>query len=129
MEIEIHGAIEREIFYPALMEAVEKTSPEIRTEIGQAEAAHDFLEVTARELRNLKFLSDDFHTRWGEFVDGIQVHFDQEEQLLLPAAENVIEPEQLEELAIQLLDRREQLLKFPEYKSAQAGLVQNPNGG
>jgi hypothetical protein len=117
VELEIHSLLEREIFYPALLDRAENDF-EARAELGQAEAAHDFVDGALRELRQLSATADGWWDRVVELRDAVETHFSQEEENLLPAGEKYLG--EADVLIDRMLERRRMLLKNPR---------QSPNGG
>ncbi|MFL5813219.1 MAG: hemerythrin domain-containing protein [Bdellovibrionia bacterium] len=145
MEIEIHSAVEEQIFYPALIAAlnapserpgdrsghhpVHKMKVELNAAmIDQSISDHREIEGLIQRLRRLPIDSTDFREGMEELEQLITSHIEEEEQLTFPAAEELLK-EELSPLGAQIQDMRDDLLRQPQYADSRPEVVQNPNGG
>jgi hemerythrin-like domain-containing protein len=133
MEIEIHMAVQEQIFYPALLAALSSKGEPMKSQLNAAMVDqcirdnHELKDAVER-LRQIPIDSMDFHAQFEELEQLLESHIDEEEQLLLPGAEELLGDE-LSPLGAQMQDMRDDLLRQPQYESARPEVVQNPNGG
>jgi hemerythrin superfamily protein len=102
-EIEMHSRIEQELFYPelensALSEAVEAGR--------RAVAEHQSIDALAQELGELGIQHKQFQEKLQELVALIQAHLTFEEDELFEEARKVLSEYRLEELGLEMEDRR-----------------------
>jgi iron-sulfur cluster repair protein YtfE (RIC family) len=137
MEIEIHSAVEEQIFYPALLAALQSQGePMIHSEAMQLNAAkvdqsirdHREIDSLLQQLRKIPVDGSRFHEAFDELEQLLESHLEEEEQITFPAAEELLR-EDLSPLGAQIQDMRDDLLRQPQYQSARPEVVQNPNGG
>ena len=126
MELEIHGVIEKELFYPALIDATDDIS--IRFQIEQGLAAHDEISNLMTEFEGLQQDETRFKDKFQELTESVELHIKDEEEILLAQADTLLGG-QLIELGNKMMERRSELIQLPQYQSAQPEVVQNPNGG
>lgn len=107
-EIEIHSAIEEEIFYPAF-EAAAKTEDDRRM-VPEALAEHKAAgDVTLPDLLSSDVNSDEFGGRSKVLKELIQHHADEEEKEMFPRAKELLGKEVLGELGEQMARRKVEL--------------------
>jgi hemerythrin-like domain-containing protein len=133
MEIEIHSAVEEQIFYPALLAALSAQGEPLKVELNaamvdQSLSDHREIENLIQRLRRLPIDSSDFHDGIEELEQLVFSHVDEEEQTTFPAAEDLLN-EELSPLGAQIQDLRDDLLRQPQYANSRPEIVQNPNGG
>jgi hemerythrin-like domain-containing protein len=141
MEIEIHSAVEEQIFYPAILAALNVQSEvnggrqghKMKVELNaamvdQSISDHREIEGLIQRLRRLPIDSTDFRDGMEELEQLITSHIEEEEQLTFPAAEELLK-EELSPLGAQIQDMRDDLLRQPQYADSRPEIVQNPNGG
>jgi hemerythrin-like domain-containing protein len=133
MEIEIHSAVEEQIFYPAILAALNSQGEPPKVELNAAMvdqniSDHREIEGVIQRLRRVPVDSTDFRDGMEELEQLISSHIEEEEQLTFPAAEELLK-EELSPLGAQIQDMRDDLLRQPQYASARPEVVQNPNGG
>ncbi len=135
MEIEIHSTVEKQIFYPALIAALTpqaKPQPKATSLtaalVDQSISEHREIEILVQRLREIPVGSMAFHGQIDELEELLFSHIEEEEQLTLPAAEELLKDE-LSPLGAQIQDLRDDLLRQPQYQHSLPEVVQNPNGG
>jgi iron-sulfur cluster repair protein YtfE (RIC family) len=132
MEIEIHSAVEEQIFYPALL-AVLSTPQNNRTGVDASlidESIRDHREVDAviQRMKMIPIDTIDFRNQLEELEELLEAHMEKEEQLTIPSAEALLGDE-LSPLGAQIQDLRDDLLRQPQYQYSRPEIVQNANGG
>lgn len=108
-EFEIHSALEEEIFYPALRDALGASEQAM---VDEALAAH----------RDAAGMLD----RFEEFKDSFATHLDDEEGRMFERAEVLLKDTDLE---TRLKARDMELRTSEKYRDAQPAITQNPHGG
>jgi hemerythrin-like domain-containing protein len=133
MEIEIHSAVEVQIFYPALLAALNSQGEPLKSHLNaamvdQSISDHREIETLIQRLKRVPIDSHDFREQFDELEQVMHSHIEEEEQITLPAAEELLK-EELSPLGAQIQDMRDDLLRQPQYQSSRPEVVQNPNGG
>jgi hemerythrin-like domain-containing protein len=104
-ELEIHEAIEEEIFYPAL-----KEHPKAKELVLEAYEEHNVVDMVMAEIQGVPY--DD--ERWGAKLtvmkENVEHHIEEEESEMFKQARQVFEREQLEELGEQMESRKQALM-------------------
>ena len=104
-ELEIHSAIEEEIFYPALREAGDEDGQKI---VAEALEEHRLVKQLISELRGLHVQDEQFEAKFKVLTENVEHHADEEESEMFPEAEDVLEDE-LEELGVRMKARKDEL--------------------
>jgi hypothetical protein len=103
-ELEVHEAIEEEIFYPAL-----KESPKAKEIVLEAYEEHNVVDTVMKEIDGVPF--DD--ERWGAKLtvmkENVEHHIEEEETEMFEQARQVFDAEELEELGQRMQVRKEEL--------------------
>lgn len=133
MEIEIHSAVEEQIFYPALLAALSSEGEPMKVNLNaamvdQSISDHREVKTLIQRMKRVPEDSTDFHNQIDELEELIFSHMEEEEQITFPAAEELLK-EELSPLGAQIQDMRDDLLRQPQYKFSRPEFVQNPNGG
>jgi hemerythrin-like domain-containing protein len=104
-ELEIHEAIEEEIFYPAL-----KEHPKAKDIVLEAYEEHNVVDMVMAEIQEVAF--DD--ERWGAKLtvmkENLEHHIEEEEGEMFKQARQVFEREELEELGERMESRKQALI-------------------
>jgi len=104
-ELEVHEAIEEEIFYPAL-----KEHPRAKEIVLEAYEEHNVVDTIMSEIRSVPF--DD--ERWGAKLtvmkENLEHHVEEEEGDMFKQARQVFEKAQLEDLGERMEMRKKELL-------------------
>jgi hemerythrin superfamily protein len=101
-ELEVHAALEEEIFYPAVKKEVDDGSM-----VQEALEEHQTVKQLISELKGMEEADEDFESQFSELVENVQHHVQEEESEMLPKAE---ESElDLNSLGEQMAQRKQQL--------------------
>ncbi|WP_447979571.1 hemerythrin domain-containing protein [Candidatus Nitrospira bockiana] len=106
-ELEVHAAIEEEIFYPAFRE---KTQKEGRDLVAEALEEHKAVKAAIRELREMDPDDEAFEGRFHDMMQDVEHHVGEEEGEMLPMAEEAL-GERLEELGADMQKRKQELIE------------------
>jgi hypothetical protein len=82
MELDIHAAIEEEIFYPAVQEKTDDTD-EI---LNEAEEEHHVAHLLIDELRSMRKGAKNFEAKFTVLAENVKHHIQEEESEMLPKA-------------------------------------------
>jgi hemerythrin superfamily protein len=105
LALEIHAALEEEIFYPELSKAVGPNEV-----LDESKSEHDQMRRLIQVLREVDPVDVGYDDSVRELMRAVLHHVADEESVLLPLAEEVM-PERLAELGMQMTKRRMALLK------------------
>jgi len=106
-ELEIHAAIEEEIFYPAFREKSGKQGQDMVTE---ALEEHQSVKTVLNELKTMEPDDETFESRFLDMMHDVEHHVGEEEGEMFPLAEEVLGSD-LEELAAEMQKRKQDLLE------------------
>ena len=104
MELEIHAALEEEIFYPAVRAQIEEDDEHIMDE---ALEEHHVAKFIMRELQNMKPGDERFDAKFKVLAESVKHHIEEEESEILPKAEE-LDLDQ-ERLAEEMTERKQEL--------------------
>src|SRR2546422_2079125 len=108
-ELEIHTALEEEIFYPAARQALEEESEE--TDImDEAWEEHHVVKLVAAELKKMRPNDERYDAKFTVMAESVKHHIEEEESELFPKLEGHIDEEALGE---QMMARKEKLRQRP----------------
>jgi hemerythrin superfamily protein len=108
-ELEIHTALEEQIFYPAAREALEEESEE--TDImDEAWEEHHVVKLVAAELKKMRPNDERYDAKFTVMAENVKHHIEEEESELFPKLEGHIDEEALGE---QMMARKEKLQQRP----------------
>jgi hemerythrin-like domain-containing protein len=103
-ELQVHEAIEEEIFYPAL-----KEHPKMKDLVLEAYEEHNVVDMVMKEIEGVAY--DD--ERWGAKLtvmkENLEHHIEEEEEEMFKQARQVFETHELVELGDQMQARKEEL--------------------
>ena len=102
--LEVHTRLEEDLFYPAYRQVAE--SPR---QVLESIEEHHVAKGLMRELKALTQDDERFLPKMAVLREIVDYHVLEEEQELMPRAQRAMRPQQLQELAMQLLDARERL--------------------
>jgi hemerythrin superfamily protein len=112
-EIEIHAAIEEEIFYPAFQAAAK--NEEDRRMVFEALAEHKAAgDVTLQDLADCDLNSDEFGGKAKVLKELIEHHAKEEEKEMFPRARELLGEDALQSLGEQMATRKFELGAAPE---------------
>jgi hemerythrin superfamily protein len=109
-ELDIHAAIEEEIFYPAFKEKAGKQGEDMVTE---ALDEHQAVKTALKELTAMEPDEDTFESTFHNMIHDVMHHVTEEESDMLPLAEEVL-GDALEELGTEMQRRKHDLMESLE---------------
>ena len=104
--LEIHATLEEEVFYPVIRR-LNPNEPVIQ----KSEPEHDEMRRMIAELRDTKPTEDRHDALLHELMRDVMHHVADEETVLLPEAERLLDKDRLSELGAAMTRRRLELLK------------------
>jgi hemerythrin-like domain-containing protein len=104
-ELEIHAAMEEEIFYPAVDAKATKDGKKL---VDEAVEEHHVVKVLMGELQALPPEDERFDAKFTVLIENVEHHIEEEESELLPDAAKRLAGD-LDELGEQLQRRKEEL--------------------
>jgi hemerythrin superfamily protein len=81
-ELEVHAALEEEIFYPAVKREVDDGSM-----VQEAMEEHQTVKQLISELKGMQEADDEFESQFSQLVENVQHHVQEEENEMLPKVE------------------------------------------
>jgi hemerythrin-like domain-containing protein len=103
-ELKIHAAIEEEIFYPTVREAMKEDEQSIMEE---AEQEHHVAKVLIAELDQLKEMDEIYEAKFIVLAENVRHHIKEEEGEMLPEAKKT--DADMEGLGEQMMQRKQEL--------------------
>jgi hypothetical protein len=103
-ELQVHEAIEEEIFYPAL-----KEHPKTKELALEAYEEHHVVDQVMSELDALSPDDETWDAKFSVMEENLKHHINEEEREMFEQAEKVFSDDELEQLGDQMLRRKEQL--------------------
>jgi hemerythrin-like domain-containing protein len=100
-ELEVHEAIEEEIFYPAL-----KEHAEARDSVLEAYEEHNVVDTLMGELERLSVDDETWGPKAKVMKENIEHHIEEEEGDMFKAARQVFEDSELDELGTRMENRK-----------------------
>ena len=111
-ELEVHAALEEEIFYPAAEEQIgEKDS------IDEAREEHHVVKLLIGELKKMSADDDRYDAKYTVLAESVKHHIEEEESELFPKLQGKLNAE---EVGAEMETRKEQLERQPHKRSAKA---------
>ena len=101
-ELEVHAALEEQIFYPAVEKEVDDGSM-----ISEARQEHQTVKQLIAELKGMAQANEEFESQFSELVDNVKHHVEEEENEMLPKVEE--SALDLQSLGEQMSERRQEL--------------------
>lgn len=114
MELEIHAAIEEEIFYPAVQKATKDALL-----MAEAEEEHHVAKNLIAELKQMPSMDVHFEAKFTVLAENVRHHIKEEEDEMLPKAAKM-EKAELERLGDQMMERKEALKREMSQAKAKA---------
>ena len=105
-ELEVHAAIEEEIYYPAVDAKAKKDGKEL---VAEAVEEHHVVKVLLGELATMSAEDDAFDAKVTVLIENVRHHVEEEEQELLPQSEKILGDEELARLGEEMAARKQQL--------------------
>ena len=82
VELEVHAALEEEIFYPAVKKEVDDGSM-----VQEAIEEHQTVKQLISELKGMDQADEEFESQFSQLVENVQHHVEEEENEMLPKVE------------------------------------------
>ncbi len=108
-EILVHSQMEVEIFYPALEGTSSTTAASL---INNAVAEHRSIDKQLQELSSMNPADRNFETGMSDLMDEVLRHIDVEEEAIFDEARKNLPEYRLEELGLEMEDRRKILTQL-----------------
>ena len=105
-ELEVHTALEEEIFYPAVRSKAEADGKEL---VAEGIEEHHVVDLLIQELTRLNPEDEQYDAKFTVLIENVEHHIEEEESEMLPSAEKTLQAD-LESLGREMMQRREQLL-------------------
>jgi hemerythrin superfamily protein len=102
-ELEVHAALEEELFYPAFKEEADADGQLL---IDASLEDHRGVSALIEELRAMDTNDDEYDTRFEELIESVENHIEEEEDIMFPEAEDLLEGA-LERLGREMEEQRE----------------------
>jgi hypothetical protein len=104
-ELEIHSALEEEIFYPAAREAGHETEEVVAEGLEE----HHVVDILIQELKALTPEDETFDPKFKVLCENVEHHIEEEEGEMFPPARKAL-GDRMDALARQMMERKRQLL-------------------
>jgi hemerythrin superfamily protein len=105
-ELEVHAAIEEEIYYPAVEAKARKDGKEL---IAEAVEEHHVVKILLGELGSMSSGDEAFDAKVTVLMENVRHHVEEEESELLPQSEKILGTDELTRLGEQMAARKQQL--------------------
>ena len=105
-ELEVHAALEEEIYYPAVEAKAKKDGKEL---VAEAVEEHHVVKVLLGELSVMSAEDDAFDAKVTVLMENVRHHVEEEEEEMLPQSEEVLGKEELTRLGEVMAARKQQL--------------------
>jgi hemerythrin-like domain-containing protein len=104
-ELEVHEAIEEEVFYPAL-----KEHPKAKELVLEAYEEHDVVDMVMAEIETVPFEDETWGAKFTVMKENLEHHIEEEEGEMFPQARQVFERQELVELGERMRARKQELM-------------------
>ena len=108
-EIMVHSQMEIEIFYPALGGTSSTRANEL---VSEARNEHEAIEKSLQELNNINPSDRTFETKMTAIMEAVLSHIEKEEGEIFDEARKILPEYRLEELGLEMEDRRKILTQL-----------------
>ena len=105
-ELEVHAAIEEEIYYPAVEAKAKKDGKEL---VAEAVEEHHVVKILLGELSSMSSEDEAFDAKVTVLMENVRHHVYEEEGELLPQSEEILGKEELTRLGEEMAARKQQL--------------------
>lgn len=105
-ELEVHAAIEEEIFYPAVRK---KAGDDGKDMMLEAEEEHHVVHVLVDELKAMRSVTDRYEAKFTVLMENVKHHVKEEEMDMLPKARTLLRDDGAK-LAERMQKRKQQLM-------------------
>lgn len=99
-ELSVHAAIEEQVFYPAVLQAL----PRQQRALVKSLEAHHAAKTMLAEIDRLAATSDRYRAKLEVLIDSVRQHIAEEEEDLFPRVRDALRPKDLQEIG-ELLDQ------------------------
>jgi len=103
-ELEVHEAIEEEIFYPAL-----KEHPKTKDLALEGYEEHHVVDMVMAEIEGVEPSDETWMAKFTVMKENLEHHIEEEEGEMFPQAEQVFDDSELDELGDRMQARKEEL--------------------
>jgi hypothetical protein len=104
-ELEVHEAIEEEIFYPAL-----KEHPKAKDLVLEAYEEHNVVDMVMGEIEDVSYDDETWGAKFTVLKENLEHHIEEEETDMWKQARQVFDDEELEELGGRMALRKDELM-------------------
>ena len=104
-ELEVHEAIEEEIFYPAL-----KEHPKAKDLVLEAYEEHNVVDMVMGEIEDVAFDDETWGAKFTVLKENLEHHIEEEESDMWKQARAVFDDDELNELGDRMSARKQELL-------------------
>jgi hemerythrin-like domain-containing protein len=104
-ELQVHEAIEEEIFYPAL-----KEHPKAKELVLEAYEEHNVVDTVVAEIEGVAYDDERWGAKMTVMKENLEHHIEEEETEMFKQARQVFEGEQLDELGSRMESRKQELM-------------------
>ena len=104
-ELEVHEAIEEEIFYPAL-----KEHPKAKELVLEAYEEHNVVDMVLGEIDDVAYDDETWGAKFTVLKENLEHHIEEEETEMFKQARQVFEKEELAQLGERMAARKEELM-------------------
>jgi hemerythrin-like domain-containing protein len=104
-ELEVHEAIEEEIFYPAL-----KEHPKAKDLVLEAYEEHNVVDMVMGEIDDVAYDDETWGAKFTVLKENLEHHIEEEETEMWKQARQVFDDEELDELGDRMALRKDELM-------------------
>ncbi len=116
-ELEVHSAIEEEIFYPAVRQSPPQTKRATEL-VGDAFQEHATVKRLLGEISRLTPGSEQFESKMSELIKDVKEHVKEEEGELFPEAQKHLSSDELDDLGDRMEERKRSLTASGRQRAA-----------
>ena len=113
-ELEVHAALEEEIFYPAAEKQINE-----KESIDEAREEHHVVKLLIGELKKMSADDERYDAKYKVLSESVKHHIEEEESELFPKLEGELDAEGL---GIQMETRKQELQRQPRKRSGVRGV-------
>ncbi len=107
MELEVHTALEEEIFYPAVDAAGDDDETDL---VAEGLEEHHVVKTLIAEMQAMTSKDETFNPKFKVMTENVEHHIKEEEEELLPDARKTLGDDKVNELGDQMAARKKQLM-------------------
>jgi hemerythrin-like domain-containing protein len=120
-ELEVHAALEEEIFYPAAEKQVDE-----KESIDEAREEHHVVKLLIGELRKMTAGEERYDAKYTVLAESVKHHIEEEESELFPKLEGKLD---VEELGAEMETRKQELQQQPHKRTRARGSQSKTQNG